>query len=159
MPRKRKAIVGIDPGKHGAAALLVFESPKRVEVADFDGDPFVILDIFREWMRKFRVEYAFVEYADAFRTDNPASAFTFGRYFGMFEMLLMSLQIPFEFVRPFEWQSEFFSRHENGLRKPSLTVARRLFPKVSINQDANRADALLIALHGLRKYQRQEVVV
>ena len=78
------------------------------------------------------------------------SAFTFGQSFGMAEMLLTCLGIPFERGRPQVWQRSLGCL-TGGDKNVTKRRAQQLFPGVRITH-AN-ADALLIAEYGRRLQQ------
>jgi len=123
---KPTAFLGIDPGVTGAIALI---HPEGQVVEDWPGD-----------------EVAAVR----FGAGPPKGKFGFIKLSenkGIWRGVLASHGVPFVLVRPQEWMKGTVPKKESGTVKPSLTVARRLFPNMDLHRkaDHNRADALLIA--------------
>jgi len=76
------------------------------------------------------------------------SAFTFGQGLGRLEMALTAANVPFERVRPQEWQKAMKCM-SGGNKNVTKSRAQELFPSLKITH-AN-ADALLIATYGKSK--------
>lgn len=67
--------------------------------------------------------------------------------YGLYQGLLIGGGVPFITVRPQEWQKGLVPKKMKSSDKPSLTVARQLFPQadLKLQKHHGRADALLIA--------------
>jgi crossover junction endodeoxyribonuclease RuvC len=100
---------------------------------------------------------AFLERVWPHPDEGVVSAFTFGRSVGIVEAALQALRIPFEFVHPAMWKKSVMPGCVPG-KGQSIIYAKRLLPSaaewITLTKHHNRADALLIALYGLRKLQR-----
>lgn len=77
-----------------------------------------------------------------------SSMFAFGRSYGFLRGLLVGLAVPFEEVRPVEWQRPLglLSRHDEkstDKKRRHKALAQQLFPDVRVTLDI--CDALLIA--------------
>lgn len=138
-----KAFIGIDPGQKGAIALLC---GNEVEVFDWIDGPMManqLLDLKVE----YQIQLAAIERTNAMPGQGVTSMFTFGQNCGWWKGALDSMFIPFIEVRSQEWQKGVVPKKKSKSDKPSLLVARRLFPTVdlSLKKHDGRADALLIA--------------
>ena len=140
--------IGIDPGKHGAMAII---DGGNVNVVPFDKD---------EYLRKLAelvTEPAFcvLEHVGAMPGQGVTSMFSFGESFGWLEGVLDCYSIPYELVRPAKWKKAF---SVTGDKNTSVAVAKRLFPDVSLRRtdrcrkdDDGMAEALLMAEYARRK--------
>jgi len=137
------SVVGIDPGQTGAVAFIHSDG---YEVYDWPGDEVAAADIIRSVATRRRIRLAAIEQVSARPGQGVSSMFKFGANFGAWKGILAALGIPFRTVRPQEWQKGIVPKKE-GTVKPSLTVARRMFPLAELGRqkDHGRADALLIA--------------
>lgn len=136
-------IVGIDPGKTGAMALLTED--ETVDFAEFS-DLRSLHSVMNEW----KPTHAIIEKVHAMPGQGVSSTFTFGYYAGLAEGLIISLGIPYEFVRPQQWQKGLYAVSDGKEKKVrSINAAKRLFPKLQrvfkFKKDHNKAEALLIA--------------
>lgn len=89
--------------------------------------------------------------------EGAVASFTFGRSVGIVQGVLHALRIPFEMVTPQSWKKAMMPG-EAKEKGQSMVVVKRLLPSASewitLKRHHGRADALLIALYGLRKYQK-----
>lgn len=140
-----KLIVGIDPGKNGAAAFI-----------DHTG---AIYDII-QWSKNTEhdIADAFIEYGpmvDVVYLENVASrpaqgvrsVFTFGTNFGFWQGLLTGLKLPYEKITPGTWQRSLKCLSQ-GDKNVTKRKAQQLFPNQKITHAV--ADAILIAEFGRR---------
>lgn len=144
-------IIGIDPGKQGACAILardgtlarVFDLPYIADrsVAWVDG----------ERLQSELLEHlhglpsrAVVERVGAMPKQGVASSFAFGVGFGSILGVLRAMQIPIELVTPVTWKRAMGLTSE---KRASLDKARLLYPTadLSLAKHEGRAEALLIA--------------
>lgn len=150
------AILGIDPGLHGALAWLtpdgdmldiadvpiLNEGPRRKSI---DAAAMAVL------VRRHPARQAVIEAVHARPTDSKVAAFTFGRNLGALEACVLAAGIPLLRVHPLTW------RRAAGLapgapKEASIAAALRLVP--SCRERITRhdqADALLIAWWGVRQ--------
>ena len=162
------AILGVDPGASGAAAVYwPDKSPAsglRWQVIDLPtvGDPACLnAAAFRDWLRKLAPDHAYVELVNAMpvmidrktgaRRVMPAtSAFRFGGSFFAMQAVLSCCDVPFTLITPQKWKAA------HGLKGPDKEQARqralRLFPEAAAylarKMDQNRAEAMLLAKFG-----------
>lgn len=99
----------------------------------------------------------FLEYAQAMPQQGVSSVFTTGRCYGMAEMAVVALKVPYQIVHSNVWMKKVLA----GLPKTddktrSFTQAARLFPSLPLKKPKGtiasldgRADAALLAYYGL----------
>ena len=143
--KKYKIILGIDPGKMGAIAII---KGKKVTAYKFPKELEDLSVIVKMYVDKYKTEdiKVLIEHVHAFPTDSRPSAFSFGRNLGHWEGVLSTFELEIDTVAPRTWQSFYDipvikNKHE---RKHWLkNKALELFPHLKITL-AN-CDALLIA--------------
>ena len=143
--KKYKIILGIDPGKMGAIAII---KGKKVTAYKFPKELEDLSVIVKMYVDKYKTEdiKVLIEHVHAFPTDSRPSAFSFGRNLGHWEGVLSTFELEIDTVAPRTWQSFYDipvikNKHE---RKHWLkNKALEMFPKLKITL-AN-CDALLIA--------------
>jgi len=150
------AVVGIDPGKGGALALLSLDL-YAVQAWDCPGDYLAMAELFGEIHAQYRLVGAAIEQVGAFRAagrqQGAVSMFTFGTNFGVWLGLLAGSGIPHTSVRPQAWQKTL-NGASGDPKERSLLEARRLFPSVDLHRkkDHGKADALHLARWALREF-------
>jgi hypothetical protein len=87
------------------------------------------------------------------RTMGVTSSFNFGMGFGMWIGICAALQLPYELVHPATWKSKLLAGMARG-KDASRVKAMQLFPQTAKDlarkRDHGRADALLLAVYGLK---------
>lgn len=98
--------------------------------------------------------FAVLEHAQVFPGEGRSTAFTAGRGYGALEMALVSLEIPYEIVRPRRWQSVVLKGVEGADSKArSVLKCRREFPTIDLTPGRRRkpmdgiADAACMAIY------------
>ena len=98
--------------------------------------------------------FAVLEHAQVFPGEGRSTAFTAGRGYGALEMALVSLEIPYEIVRPRRWQSVVLKGVEGADTKArSVLKCRREFPTIDLTPGRRRkpldgiADAACMAIY------------
>lgn len=142
---KTQAVLGIDPGKSGAFALI---SPgnEQVSVHDFTEFNDVV-----KLLSGYDIRHAFIEKVHAMPGQGVCSMFSFGENFGTWKGILIALQIPFTQVAPQTWKKSML---KDMPKEKSSSVQRclQLYPQMvdsfKRKKDHNRADAILIASYG-----------
>ena len=139
-----KIICGVDPGKHGAIALL--DAHKHIEVYAMPKEESDLNFLFGDFN-----PYNFICYIESIHSSpqmGVASAFTFGYGYGLLMGMLHAHGIPYIKVQPQKWQRGL-SCLTKGDKKVTLKKAREIFPdNKEINID--NADSVLIAEYGRR---------
>lgn len=146
-----KTIIGIDPGVNGGIAWIQDGKPCVEKMPD------TLMDLW-ELLRDIQCAKvifpnvadckAYIECVHSSPQMGVKSAFTFGQGYGRLEMALTAAGIPFERVRPQEWQKAMgcLSKGDKNVTKRK---AQELFPSLKITHAT--ADALLIAEYLRRK--------
>jgi len=148
-----KTVIGIDPGINGGIAWIVDGKPCVEKMPDTVKDLWELLVSITNGFVAFRGSNAlmFKAYIEAV-TSSPQmgvkSAFTFGQGLGRLEMALTAAGIPFERVRPQQWQKAMKCM-SGGNKNVTKARAQELFPSLKITHAT--ADALLIAEYGRRE--------
>ncbi len=150
--------IGIDPGFKGAIAIIhkdgvkVIDSPTLTVGTKRDYHIHEMIQILDPYTTQegFGINIqAAIEKVHAIPPPaSRASAFTFGKGFGIWLGILAALWIPCEQVTPQRWQKEMMDGMQKG-KDASRAQAMALFPAIAEElkrkADDGRADALLIA--------------
>jgi crossover junction endodeoxyribonuclease RuvC len=155
--------MGIDPGLKGGMAII---SPDGVIIEPIPTIDETILDLpelsrwLREWAPEIRM--ATLEKVGSMPKQGVASMFKFGQVFGATEALLAGFNIPYQLIRPQEWQKEMHQGCVGSLdsKDKSYAAFARLFPNVNaLKTDRCRkphegmVEALLMAEFTRRKFK------
>lgn len=157
-------ILGLDPGLHGAVAVVTMDG---LRVALVDDLPLLKvgtstkgtrqefdMPALRDLLARASVlaTVAFVERVGAMPKQGLSSTFRFGYSAGTLHGLLASMDLPLEFVRPQAWQAGI--RIQGQGKDAARARAQELFPLqarfFARVKDEHRADAALIAAFGAR---------
>jgi len=154
-----KAIIGVDPGLSGALAAItaeglqltampVFKAGKRCYIDESN----VVSWLVEHALRDARV---FIESVHAMPGQGVTSMFTFGTGWGQLRGICAGLGIPYELVRPQEWQREMLAGQPEDAE---YLVASRLWPHAdwratprATKPHSGMVDAALIAEYGRRR--------
>jgi crossover junction endodeoxyribonuclease RuvC len=157
-------VVGIDPGAHGAIAVLdaagqlldVFDMPSTPEA---NGRTATNAPLLAAILTRTPARIAFCEFVSARPTDAKASAFSFGRARGVIEGCAGALGLPIAFLTPQVWKRlvDIPPGVEHKDLARTRTIARwpahaELFSR---KKDVDRAEAALIGWAGLQREARQ----
>lgn len=162
-------MIGIDPGKQGALALVGKKRIYQLTIVPLTGSGEYDIDemfsvVYNIFHSKNDIK-AVIERQAAQPIQGVKSAFNMGYGFGIWETLLLTIGIPYEVVKPKEWQKEMFKGLSPGERKntksASAQIAKRLFPKQDFTKSERArkdhdgmTDAVCIAVYGRRKVWR-----
>lgn len=139
-------VLGVDPGKSGALALV--DSLGAIDVFKLDNTERDIWDCLKEWREK--IDCAYIERVSAMPRQGVSSTFKFGTSYGFLRGILIASEIPFEAVTPAKWQRTLGCLTK-GDKNVTKSKAQELFPNIKITHAV--ADALLIAEYGVRDYK------
>jgi crossover junction endodeoxyribonuclease RuvC len=148
-------IIGIDPGKQGAAVLMQQGTKDVVSVIRFsDSTLHDIAADLAEW-KEFDSGpvLAVLEQVHAMPKQGVSSTFKFGQGFGRLEGMLTALKIPYRLVTPNVWQKAMGCQSK-GDKNVTKAAAQRLYPALKITHAT--ADAILIARYEADRYSREE---
>ncbi len=157
-------VIGVDPGISGAVAVY-FPMPKTFAVLDIPivetkaaGRKTMRREIHEPVLSRWIAAHAahpdltaYVEQVGAMPGQGVTSMFRFGMAYGMVRGMLSAHEIPYTLVTPRKWKAKM----RLGTNKDEARlIASRMFPEQSFffdrKKDANRAEAVLIAVYGSR---------
>lgn len=157
-------IVGVDPGAHGAIAVLD-ESGQLLEVHDMPSTPEASgrtatnAPLLAGILARAHARVAFCEFVGARPTDAKIAAFAFGRARGCIEGVCGALSLPIVFLTPPTWKrlADIPPGAENKDLARTRAIARwpqhaEIFKRKS---DVDRAEAALIGAAGLLREARR----
>lgn len=162
-------VLGLDPGKQGGIALVgkkrVYELHMTPLNKSGEYDIPAMSALLSEGRMTSSNTVAVIERQAARPIQGVKAAFNMGYGFGIWETLLLVHGIPFEVVKPQEWQKEMFKGLSKGEKKntksASAQIAQRLFPKTDFKRSSRcknlhdgYTDATCIAVYGRRKIWR-----
>lgn len=156
-----KGYLGIDPGQKGAACLMLIEKDKSPRYMFLDWtDPMKVYYKMYDWVKN-PIKMTILEKVHARPGMAAKSMFSFGRNTGHWEMMLLSLGVPFQMIPPQGWQKGLIVKSDGPDTKArAKTVALRLFPELESRLIGpkggvkdGRIDALLIAEKARRMSQ------
>lgn len=171
-------IAGIDPGQQGAIAFI--NTKKKTEwVLDMPLLPEKGIDALQlyYYLDGEDVEKVFLEKAQSMPGQSSVAMFNYGVGYGKILAVLAIFKLPFEEIRPNKWKTEFglsglkktnkkekMTKEEKTAAKKqrkemAVKTAMQMFPKLKDEFYTERgkmldgrAEALLIAAYGVRKY-------
>lgn len=151
----RTHIMGIDPGKTGAIALLDTRNNRITDMYDI---PLVkdkhgklqldhyncasLIDVHAPTLK-----YCIIEDVHSMPEQGVVAVFSFGQVYGLLLGMLASSLITIQKVRPAVWKCDLALSHD---KKESIALAKKLFPEDAhfFNSKDGRAEAALIAHFG-----------
>lgn len=152
----RTAILGIDPGLSGALAL--YDVDGSLEVIDIPTlqlkkriiDEYALARIIDDW--SVRTREVWLEQVGVRPGEGAVGAFSFGRGYGLIRGLCAASFLSIIDVTPATWKR---SLNVSGDKDASRAKASSLFPRHAgywpLKKHDGRAEAALIALHGMRQ--------
>lgn len=156
-------IVGIDPGAHGAIAILrpdgsidnIFDMPtievkvgtsKRARVSVYG-----LIDL----LRSLNVEMVLIEQVGGMTGQSASASFTFGHSCGLIQGAIAALGLPLSLLPPQRWKKAAGLPADKGaarlMAQQIWPSHARLFARV---KDDGRAEAALIARHYINSIVR-----
>lgn len=157
-------VIGIDPGAHGAIAVLdetgaLLEVVDMPSTAEANGRTATNAPLLAAILARSHARIAFCEFVGARPTDAKVAAFSFGRARGVIEGCAGALGLPIVFVTPPVWKR--FADIPPGVENKDLARTRAISRWPSHADlfkrkcDVDRAEACLIALAGLKRESRR----
>ena len=159
-----QTILGIDPGAHGAIAVLN-ENGELLELVDMPSTPeangltATNAPLLAGILARTRGRVAFCEFVGAGPTGAKVAAFAFGRARGIIEGCAGALGLPIVFLTPPTWKrlADIPPGAENKDLARTRAIARwparaDLFAR---KRDVDRAEACLIGFAGLMREARR----
>jgi hypothetical protein len=158
-----RRVLGVDPGIHGGLAIVAFNdgaAPQLIDAIDVPtvgsgAKERVNLLFIQGWLLQHGPTSAFIERAQAMPRQGASSGFKYGRSVGSIEAAITLCAIPLEIVEPSMWKR--FFRLPGKDKEAARQRAIALFPAAhqffARRKDHQRAEAVLIALYGVRTLQ------
>jgi crossover junction endodeoxyribonuclease RuvC len=149
-------VLGIDPGIHGALALVDIvdgAAPKLIDVLDVPAigtgaKERVNTMLVRDWLAQHKPDHALIERAGSMPKQGIASTFKYARAVSSLEAVVACLDIPYSIIEPPVWKKLHHLR--GGDKESSRLRALQLFPAAHAlfarKKDHQRAEAVLLAL-------------
>ena len=154
-----RRVIGIDPGLAGGIAVMD-GAHKVLEVVNMPETPMDILG----FLRRYSIgSVAYIEdVGKGMPGQSSKATATFARHNGHLEMALLALGIPAVKVLPTKWEKIYqlgkCSKYARTEWKNRLKAkAQELFPNLGKQVTLKTADALLIALYGVREEFKADV--
>jgi Holliday junction resolvasome RuvABC endonuclease subunit len=152
--------LGVDPGIQGGLAI-VEHSGDTAALIDAIDVPVIgtgakervnVLAI-RAWIVRHNPTLALIERAQAMPKQGASSGFKYGRAVGSLEAALALCEIPLEIIEPSVWKRGFKlpGKDKEAARQRALELFPAAHVLLARKRDHGRAEAALIALHGIRK--------
>lgn len=143
--------IGIDPGKAGAFAII--DEDLNVHEMDlFDSHVH-----FKQVIKNFgHAQYfATIEKLGAMPVRGSIGNWKLGENYGQWKGVLEGLEIPYQHITPQKWQKAILDTRPVGrdkVKKAIKEFSERRFPGIIFprKKDWDKADALCLALYGLR---------
>jgi len=148
-------IVGIDPGFSGAIAIIddegvihelldmpILKVGKRNELCEVE---------IKNLLEEAHAEHVYIEKSQSMPGQGISSTFRYGASWGIIRGICVGLEIPYTLVHPKTWKKAMMP--DMGKEKgASILRVGQLYPELKLTRkkDHGMADALLLALHGLR---------
>ena len=151
-------IIGIDPGKSGAIAVL--DDCCRVEIYDIGGSLVDAVTRLKQLSEVYDITGVVIEKVHSFPKQGVASSFDFGCTYGHLRGACIALGIPIiAEPSPQQWKKAIFGSSiskldKAGQKRAARDKARELYPltapMLARVKDADKAEALLLCVYGAR---------
>jgi crossover junction endodeoxyribonuclease RuvC len=149
-------ILGVDPGIHGALAIVAIDdriAPQLVDILDVPvigagAKERVNTVLVWDWLARHNPDHALIERAGSMPKQGVASTFKYARAVGSLETVVACRDIPYSIIEPATWKK--FHHLRGSDKETSRQRALQLFPTAHTwfarKKDHQRAEAALIAL-------------
>jgi crossover junction endodeoxyribonuclease RuvC len=158
-------VAGIDPGIHGALAVVDEDGECNTVCMPVMGSPKAIVDggAVVRWLGDNGACLAMVEAAQAFPGQGVSTSFRFGQAYGQILGALQAALIPYRIVTPARWKGDLrLSRDKEQSRRRAIELLPRAALQFALKKDEARAEAALIAwwyLHGRTPHEQHGKVL
>lgn len=125
-----EVVVGIDPGVHGALAVLETATGHLLDKLPMPDDSHLVYKFLHALKQTFPTMIIACEKAQTIpKLQGVKGAFTCGRNFGKLETVIRLLYAPVQYIPPVTWQAELHKGADGiGPKDRSLSVAKGLWP-------------------------------
>lgn len=153
------AVLGVDPGKGGAMAILAVEDAALLHVSLCPALPTDLSRWYLEVCHEYHLVRAALEKVHAMPKQGGVSMFSFGENYGIHQGLLLMAHIPFDYVRPQDWQKRVFDKPKVNPKEKSVYHAMRRYPGIDWPKAKEKregyADAINIARYALLLFHEE----
>ena len=149
-------ILGIDPGIHGALALVEIvdgAAPQLVNVLDVPvigagAKERVNTMLVRDWLAHHTPDHALIERAGSMPKQGVASTFKYARAVGSLETVVACSDIPYSIIEPAVWKKfhHLPGKDKEAARQRALPLFPSAHALFARKMDHQRAEPALIAL-------------
>jgi crossover junction endodeoxyribonuclease RuvC len=168
-------IAGIDPGNEGAIAFVSFDGVNFSYQGIFDmptlktegkgktkkGNPKIhtVIDEheLRNILTSHSIHHLFLEKAQSMPGQGAPATFNYACSYAIIRGLCVGLQIPYTLIHPATWKRVMMKDMDKG-KDSAIVRAKQLFPTADIGKKDGRAEALLLALYGIKENVAYEEV-
>lgn len=158
-----KLTIGLDPGITGAIAYVCDGTAGRhIYLHDMPTVPKtsgkghqIDAHALAHIVKRYGMpDMACIEAVNAMPGQGVTSVFSFGKSAGIIEGVLGTLGIPYTFTSPQRWKKHFglTGKDKDAARALCIREHPELQEQLARKKDCGRADALLIALYGLKQH-------
>jgi crossover junction endodeoxyribonuclease RuvC len=153
-------IIGVDPGKTGALALLDSQYGHLIDVADMPIvgpiiSPHLLGQIVHDWTQPATSAVAVIEDVHAMPRQGVSSVFSFGRSLGVAEGVVAGAGLAITYVSPAKWKRALGLGADKGdSRRRAMETWPDMASKFARVKDDGRAEAALIAWWHWRQVTR-----
>lgn len=161
--------VGIDPGNAGAIVVVEFDNFSFLERGIFDMpilktegkgktkkgntkihtvlDEIEIKNIFQ---LIGKIDQVFLEKAQSMPGQGAPATFNYACNYGIIRGIMIGLEIPYTLIHPATWKRAMMKDMDKG-KDAAIVRAKQLFPNSDIGKKDGRAEALLLAVYGVKE--------
>lgn len=161
-------IVGIDPGNTGAIVFVdlkngildcytiydmpVLKTEGKGKTKKGNIKTHTVLDeteLFNIFTRD-KIDHVFLEKAQSMPGQGAPATFNYAANYGIIRGILIGLQIPYSLIHPATWKRKMMKDMDRG-KDAAIVRAKQLFPQADIGKKDGRAEALLLAVYGIKE--------
>ena len=146
-------VIGIDPGKKGAMAIIEStpDGIGHVKIIPFEPSDYISA------LKRYSGATVCIEQVQSLPREGVKSVWSFGQTYGWLLGVMDALGVSYQAVPPNKWKREYSLLRAE--KKQSIEVCKRLFPNVSLKRtdrcktdDDNMADSLLLCEYARRHF-------
>jgi crossover junction endodeoxyribonuclease RuvC len=161
-------VAGIDPGNAGAIVFVKFDTLSFTAKGIFDMptlktegkgktkkgntkvhtvlDEAQLLAIFNS----DRIDHVFLEKAQSMPGQGAPATFNYACSYATIRGICVGLGIPYTLIHPATWKRVMMKDMDRG-KDAAIVRAKQLFPNADIGKKDGRAEALLLAVYGIKE--------
>jgi hypothetical protein len=159
-------VLGIDGGISGACAVVALTDSSMLQLIDVIDAPVIgtkskkRIDVIGlcAWIRSHAPSHAVIERAQGYPKQGISSAFLYGRSIGALEATVACCEIPMMFAEASQWKRfhNLPGKDKEAARALTIQLLPGAHPQLARVKDHNRAEAILIAIYGVKLFNLRE---